>query len=607
MQLDVRARVHHTPLPRPAGTLALPMRPDYRAQSEDEVLFAGLRAAEQRGMVPAAPATVAETLAASNDPQLQQLAHHASDDVPFLVSLLTSVDAAVLEASADSLWKLAIGGQARAAIKQANGAFPLVALLGHGQPRVVRAAAGALSVLTLDAAQRTSILAAGGAGSLSGVLSNGGDREAEQAARAVANLAVEEPTRAALVDHTAPQHLASILRRRKCTPGLREASCRAVTALVTVGASTDVDGDGRGSRLASEDAAERAAAAFTAAGGSAALIDCLQPLGSNEAVPGEASGGGSGSRSVADDADESLEGHVVIVHSVAARPELNGLKGVVQSLHTSTGRFHVKLDSGETVALRPACVQKAPSAVLAASGGNDGPLAKAGARATSMLCMHKRSGDELMRLGVLPSLIRLLGSRTPEVAAAAAAALAALASVESHRNAVASSRAVAMLLRCLGEGSDRSLQEPACAALRALAMHRSVREQLGRDASALAPVVAVLSRGDAQAREASAGLLGSIALHDAGRNAVIQAGAVGPLVKLLPLRHAPTQEAATRAIANLAFAPSGAAAVAKAGGTPLLVRLLKSGSDALHSAAEGALEVLTMEEASRDQLLAALQ
>ena len=88
------------------------------------------------------------------------------------------------------------------------------------------------------------------------------------------------------------RNLASILRRRKCTPGLREASCRAVTALVTVGASTDVDGDGRGGRLASEDAAERAAAAFTAAGGSAALIDCLQPLGSNEAVPGEASGGG---------------------------------------------------------------------------------------------------------------------------------------------------------------------------------------------------------------------------------------------------------------------------------------------------------------------------
>ncbi|MEC8197876.1 MAG: hypothetical protein VX228_16705, partial [Pseudomonadota bacterium] len=54
-------------------------------------------------------------------------------------------------------------------------------------------------------------------------------------------------------------------------------------------------------------------------------------------------------------------------------------------------------------------------------------------------------------------------------AAAAASAIGALATCEAHRAAIASSRGVAMLLRCLGEGSERSVQEPACAALRCVA------------------------------------------------------------------------------------------------------------------------------------------
>ena len=83
---------------------------------------------------------------------------------------------------------------------------------------------------------------------------------------------------------------------------------------------------------------------------------------------------------------------------------------------------------------------------------------------------------------------------------------------------------------------------------------------------------------------------------------VLAAHAVPPLIKLLPLRHAPTQEAAARALKNLAFAPGGAELIAKAGGTPPLVRLLKSGSDDLHSAAEAALEVLTMQASMRDRL-----
>jgi len=84
---------------------------------------------------------------------------------------------------------------------------------------------------------------------------------------------------------------------------------------------------------------------------------------------------------------------------------------------------------------------------------------------------------------------------------------------------------------------------------------------------------------------------------------VLDAAAAPALIKLLPLRHEPTQEAAARALKNLAFDPEGAALIAKAGGTQPLVRLLKSGSETVHSAASAALEVLTMDAASREALL----
>ena len=575
---------------------------------DDIALFANLNAAERRNLQPVRPAGIMETLAQSKDPRMKALAPTSDEtDVSFLLSLLSSADAAVLEASADALWKLSIGGIARHAIQRANGARPLVSLLGHKEPRVVRPAAGALSILALDAGQRTTILAAGGAASLSAVLADGGDREAEQAAKATANLAAEEPTRMSLVDQSAPEHLAGVLRRRKCTPGLREAACRAVAALATVDSLADaVPG-----ATTSGDAAEQAASAFTAAGGAAAMIDCLHPVAEASAPPSRGSPlprPTADAEAVADADYDSLEGHNVSVHSVAARPELNGQRGVVTAFHPPSGRFHVKLDSGETVALRPACVQKLTAAALAAATTDDSgtPLVKAGVRAVRALCMHTRAGDELMRLGVLSHLIRLLASRSTEVAAAAASALGGLATSETHRHALASSRAVAMLLRCLGEGSERAVMEPACAALRALALHPAVREQLARDAAALVPVVAVLSRGDAQAREAAAGLLGSVALHPKGREAVLSANAVAPLIKLLPLRHEPTQEAAARAIKNLAIVPHGAAQITKGGGTQPLVRLLKSGSEPLHLAAEAALEVLTMEAGTREKLLASL-
>eukprot|EP00900_Chrysochromulina_parva_P008546 jgi/Chrpa1/17693/Chrysochromulina_OHIO_Genome00006145-RA len=524
---------------------------------DDVALFSTIMAQERQALAPARGSTLSETLAASADPRARALASNATashdeSDVPFLLSLLSSVDPAVLEAAADAIWKLAIGGRARAAVHKANGARPLVALLAHKEPRVVRVAAGAVSILALDGAHRTTILASGGAGALAGVLNTGGEREAEQAARATTNLAADDVARTSLIDHSVSAYLAMRLQRRRSPATLREAVCRAIAALASSDGETSA----------------RAANEFAEAGGMMALL--------------------------------------VTIVGVAARPELNGQRGAVVAFHSATGRYHVRLDSGETVALRPNSVQllSAAAAAAAAADGSNSPLLKAAVRAARSLAMHRTTADDLVRLGALPSLISHLGSRTPEIAAASAYALGALATVEAHRPALLSARAVAMLLRCLGEGTDRSVQEPACAALRALALHPAVRAELA-DARKLGPIVAVLSRGDAQAREAAAGLLGSIALHAQGRRAMLDAGAVPPLIKLLPLRHEPTQEAAARALKNLAFEPDGVTQIAKAGGTQPLVRLLKSGSEALHSAASAALEVLTMEAHSRERVLKA--
>ena len=156
------------------------------ADESDVQLFQKLHNQERQGLVPQR-ATLSETLATSTDARMRALtaSANANNDVPFLLSLLSSSDAAVLEASADALWKLAIGAPARAAVHKANGARPLVALLSHPEQRVVRVAAGACSILALEQAQRTTILAAGGAAAIAAVLADGSDRAAEHVPRQI--------------------------------------------------------------------------------------------------------------------------------------------------------------------------------------------------------------------------------------------------------------------------------------------------------------------------------------------------------------------------------------------------------------------------------------
>ena len=219
------------------------------SDAADMALFSRMTAHQQR---PAAASSAAgslfEVLHASTDPRAQALATQSSStDVEFLLSLLSSPDAAVLEATTDALWKLIISSQNRADVHRLGGTRTLVALLLHTEPRVQRVAAGACGILALEAELRTALISGGAAGSLSLLLAGKSERVAEQAAKAVANLAVGDPPRHALVETGAPQRLAQLLVQAGPSISLREACCRAIAALVG-GFAAGADGAASSSR-----------------------------------------------------------------------------------------------------------------------------------------------------------------------------------------------------------------------------------------------------------------------------------------------------------------------------------------------------------------------
>ena len=256
----------HVPPPKntsrirtPARTPTENTRPGMDSDAADIALFSRMAAPQQRPAAASASGSLSNVLHASTDPRAQALAAHASStDVEFLLSLLSSPDAAVLEATTDTLWKLIINSQNRAAVHRLGGTRMLLALLGHTEARVQRVAAGACGILALEAELRTALVSGGAAGSLSLLLAGKSERVAEQAARAVANLAVGEPPRHALVETGAPQRLAQVLMQARSPISLREACCRAIAALMG-GFTAGAEG----------------AAAFCAAGGVPSVVHCL--------------------------------------------------------------------------------------------------------------------------------------------------------------------------------------------------------------------------------------------------------------------------------------------------------------------------------------------
>eukprot|EP00966_Prymnesium_polylepis_P214095 4958718-Prymnesium_polylepis.2 len=55
-----------------------------------------------------------------------------------------------------------------------------------------------------------------------------------------------------------------------------------------------------------------------------------------------------------------LQGRRVTIEGIQAKPELNGLTGTAVSFDDAKGRYNVKLDQGETVAIKPANLRAQP-------------------------------------------------------------------------------------------------------------------------------------------------------------------------------------------------------------------------------------------------------
>ena len=75
--------------------------------------------------------------------------------------------------------------------------------------------------------------------------------------------------------------------------------------------------------------------------------------------------------------DQLAENCTVVIHSIGARPELNGQTATVQRHDAATGRIVVRLDGGEQVKLKPEKLRpfdggSAPQPALATALGNGG-------------------------------------------------------------------------------------------------------------------------------------------------------------------------------------------------------------------------------------------
>ena len=90
-----------------------------------------------------------------------------------------------------------------------------------------------------------------------------------------------------------------------------------------------------------------------------------------------------------------VAGGTVRISGLKSRPELNGQRGVVVSFHTASGRYHVKLDSGEMVALRPACSESRASFGSSRGVGDDDPQQPRIHRSLLDNCCHRHGNEKI--------------------------------------------------------------------------------------------------------------------------------------------------------------------------------------------------------------------
>jgi hypothetical protein len=156
--------------------------------------------------------------------------------------------------------------------------------------------------------------------------------------------------------------------------------------------------------------------------------------------------------------------------------------------------------------------------------------------------------------------------------------------------AIAAAGGVAPLVRLLRR-SSAAAKEDAAGALSLLAIEDANQVAIA-EAGAIAPLVELVHRGSEDANEAAAAALGNLARNAANQVAIAAAGAIEPLVELVRDGSSRAKEYAAAALADLALNDANAAAIAAAGGVAPLEQLARDGNENAHVWATSALAIL---------------
>eukprot|EP00873_Tetraselmis_striata_P008985 jgi/Tetstr1/429249/TSEL_001911.t2 len=253
-------------------------------------------------------------------------------------------------------------------------------------------------------------------------------------------------------------------------------------------------------------------------------------------------------------------------------------------------------DAGAAAAVSAAGAVPPLVALLGAGLGRGAQAAAAGA--LESLALDGGAQRAAAAAGAVPALLRLLAPGHDGCRVRAGKVLTNLALEAGLRAEMLAGGAVPALVRMLSRGEAAPVRDAAASAVENLALHGSGAAALAARGGALPGLVDLLRSGSALAVEAAAGALENLALADALRGAVVDAGAVPPLVELLGAGGG-AAEAAAGALQNLALDAAAREEVVAAGGVAGLVGLLGASEPGAAEAAAGALGNLALNSNGR--------
>eukprot|EP00753_Platysulcus_tardus_P021101 PLAT8623.2.p1 GENE.PLAT8623.2~~PLAT8623.2.p1 ORF type:complete len:507 (-),score=225.54 PLAT8623.2:120-1640(-) len=166
------------------------------------------------------------------------------------------------------------------------------------------------------------------------------------------------------------------------------------------------------------------------------------------------------------------------------------------------------------------------------------------------MCYERENVEQLLELGGMPLLVKLLAADDEQLAAAAAGALQSICYQASGRRSAVDEGALAPLVLLLRESDDVELLIRASGAL-----HNISSDPLSiaaiRTAGAIAPLVKLLLQPDCQICGAAAGAIQNLSREAEAREEIVAAGAFSPLVDLLLGNDMEAQVSAAGALLNL--------------------------------------------------------